>query len=170
MPYFQQDNGILLGTKDNVFFEWDPVADTFSPKFMLTDAQEGLSSGGELLQAPNGKLYGMTSMGGSEDEGVLYEWDPFTDTYTKKLDFNGIEKGSFPGGSLVISDDNKLLGFTTRGGTYDSGVLFEWGIDSETYVKKADFNVGENGSLPLGSLVALNKPKALGTTVEEGDV
>jgi len=47
------------------------------------------------MQASNGKLYGMTSSGGSNNSGVLFEFDPATGTYTKKLDFDG-SNGSRP--------------------------------------------------------------------------
>ena len=35
----------------------------------------------------NGKLFGMTKTGGNAGFGVIFEWDPVTDTYTKKSDF-----------------------------------------------------------------------------------
>ena len=38
----------------------------------------------KLCQASNGKLYGMTSGGGSNSYGVLFEYDPSTNTFTKK--------------------------------------------------------------------------------------
>ncbi len=164
----QADDGKIYGTKGNAFFEWDAVADTFYQKVILTDTQQGDTPSGALCQAPNGKLYGLTTRGGTENLGVLFEWDPSTDMYTKKLDFNGRENGGNPAGSLVLTGENKLVGVTEKGGTYDYGVLFEWDIDAETYVKKFDFNEAENGSLPMGSFVSLNDGKLYSTTSTGG--
>ncbi len=125
---FQSDNGKIYGTKGNTFFAWDPAAKSFSTMYTLSDPQEGDSPSGALVQAANGKFYGTTARGGTENLGVLYEWDPNTGKYTKKLDFNGNEKGANPSGALILIGEHKLAGLTENGGTYESGVLFEWDI------------------------------------------
>jgi len=54
-------------------------------------AAEGRTPYGSLVESSNGKLYGMTSTGGSNgynDKGVLFEYDTATSTYTKKVDFH----------------------------------------------------------------------------------
>lgn len=57
--------------------------------FFSYDGEMPLSS---LCKASNGKLYGVTFFGGADGYGVLFEWDPATSTYTKKIDFNGTKK------------------------------------------------------------------------------
>src|SRR5215510_5010480 len=37
----------------------------------------------DLIQASNGKLYGMTSAGGSHGDGVIFSFDPVGSVYTK---------------------------------------------------------------------------------------
>ncbi len=164
----QSDDGNIYGTKGNTFFVWDPVAKSFSPIYTLTDQMEGDSPAGALVQAANGKFYGTTARGGTENLGVLFEWDPSTGIYTKKLDFIGNENGGNPSGALILLGEHTLAGLTENGGTYESGVLFEWDIEQDTYTKKLDFNEGENGSVPQGSLVSLNKEKLLGTAITGG--
>ena len=90
----------------------------------------------------------MTYYGGAYGLGVFFEWDPATNTYTKKLDFN-ITNGSQPYGSLTLKD-GKLYGMTSKG-AYGWGVIFEWNPITDTYFKKLDFNI-TNGSQPYGSL------------------
>lgn len=58
----------------------------------LVDFSKGSSPQGSLVQAGNGKLYGMTINGGLIDDqgsyGVIFEFDPTTNTYTKKFHFD----------------------------------------------------------------------------------
>jgi uncharacterized repeat protein (TIGR03803 family) len=108
---------------------------------------------GKLCETDDGILYGMTKFGGALNSGVLYEWNPDTDSIVKKIDFNGSEKGSYPYGSLILADNGKLYGMTEYGGTNNEGVIFEWDPANETYVKKIDYKNRESGRYPVGSLI-----------------
>jgi uncharacterized repeat protein (TIGR03803 family) len=132
-----------------VIFEWDPETDTYTEKYDFRDST-GTSPIGSLMQADNGKLYGMTESGGDYGNGVLFEWNPETNVYTKKFSFNG-NLGRHPNGSLIQVNNSKLYGITYYGGLYDCGVLFEWDIASDTCIKKFDFSA-EYGRHPNGSL------------------
>lgn len=143
----------LGGTSDlGVIFEYDIATNTISKKVDFTGAN-GENPAGNLAQAPNGKLYGMTERGGANTIGVLFEYDPATSIYSKKLDFNGAANGGTPYGSLELSSNGKLYGFTTSGGVNNFGVLFEYDAATNTYTKKQDF-AGANGAYPYkGSLL-----------------
>jgi uncharacterized repeat protein (TIGR03803 family) len=101
----------------------------------------------------NGKFYAMTSQGGTNELGVIFEWDPATNIYTKKYDF-ALATGASPQGSLYVFN-NKIYGMTLFGGVNDKGVIFEWDPATNVYTKKYDFN-GTTGSKPHGGLVADN--------------
>ena len=164
----QADNGKLyglayLGGTNGGFgtiFEYDPVTDTLINKLNF-DGTNGAGPQGSLVQANNGKLYGMTSQGGAYDYGVLFEFDPATDTFTKKLDFDGVNKGSKPYGNLLQTSNGKLYGMTSEGGTHDYGTLFEYDLSTDTYTKKIDFDY-YNGAAPLGSLIQASSGKLYG--------
>jgi hypothetical protein len=47
------------------------------------------------MQALNGKLYGMTLLGGTDNKGTFFEYDPGTSTYANKTEFTG-SNGSRP--------------------------------------------------------------------------
>jgi uncharacterized repeat protein (TIGR03803 family) len=143
----------LGGTNDfGVIFEYDIATNTITKKVDFTGTN-GESPTGNLVQAPNGKLYGMTERGGANTIGVLFEYDPATNVYSKKLDFNGTVNGGTPNGSLELSSNGKLYGFTTSGGANSFGVLFEYEAATSTYTKKQDF-AGPNGAYPYkGSLL-----------------
>ncbi len=68
-------------------FRTTGYGDSLSSCYSSVINAEGTAPYGYLCKADNGKFYGMTSSGGINYIGVLYEWDPLTNIYTKKLDF-----------------------------------------------------------------------------------
>ena len=61
---------------------------------------DGEAPQGSLVQATNGLLYGMTMNGGVNNLGVIFSFNPFTNTYTKVYDFGSVD-GARPSGSLI---------------------------------------------------------------------
>lgn len=158
------------GSSNNgVLFEYDPLNDTYTKKLNFDGATKGRKPFGSLMQASNGKMYGMTRQGGASDIGVFFEYDPDTDTYTKILDLDGATTGSFPAGSLMEVDNGKLYGMTAWGGTSDNGVLFEYDLGSNIYTKKLEFGGTDFGSHPQGSLIQGSNGKLYGLTSEGGN-
>ena len=84
MTYFGGINDL------GVIFEYNIATNTLTNKVDF-NFNKGASPDGSLMQASNGKLYGMTNGGGVNGGfggyGVLFQYDPVTSTYTKKLDF-----------------------------------------------------------------------------------
>ncbi len=152
-----------------VLFEYDPSTDTYTKKldFDNSVALGGFPYGSPIL-ASNGKLYGLTTMGGKTQYGVLFEYDMETDTYTKKLDFNYSENGYLPSSSVALADNNKLYGTTEKGGEYGYGVLFEYDPASGTYTKKMDFDGTNTGAFPRSTLIKASNGKLYGMTFQGG--
>jgi uncharacterized repeat protein (TIGR03803 family) len=48
------------------------------------DGTNGANPSGDLVQASNGKLYGMTYGGGDNYRGIIFSYDRATFTYTKR--------------------------------------------------------------------------------------
>jgi uncharacterized repeat protein (TIGR03803 family) len=90
----------------------------------------------------------MTQNGGINSEGVIFEYNLTTNTYTKKFDFDLNNSRAYPQGNLMKSSNGKLYGMTHNGGANDCGVLFEYNHVSDTFTKKLDFN-NTNGRNPL---------------------
>jgi uncharacterized repeat protein (TIGR03803 family) len=168
------DNGKLYGMTSGggkyfgVMFEWDPVTSEYSKKIDFDGEKYGHSPVGSLLRANNGKLYGMTRMGGSNNMGVIFEWDPLTSTYSKKFEFNGTESGNYPNGSLVQTESGLIYGMTSEGGENNCGVLFEWDPVSNIFNKMLDFDGDTRGKLPQGSLTVAENGKLYGITGRGG--
>jgi uncharacterized repeat protein (TIGR03803 family) len=121
---------------------------------------------GSLVQAANGKLYGMTADGGSSGYGVIFSFDPSSSTYTKLMDFIGVN-GTSPHGGLVQASDGKLYGMTNGGGSNSYGVIFSYNPSTSTYIKLMDFG-GANGACPNGNLMQANDGKLYGMTTIGG--
>jgi uncharacterized repeat protein (TIGR03803 family) len=162
-------NGKLYGTAGagsaniGVIFEFNPLTGSFSKKFDFTVVANGKYPVGSLQAGSNGKLYGMTINGGSSGVGVIYEFDPSNNTYTKKADFTGIANGAYPNGSLLLSSNGKFYGMTRQGGTGSIGTLFEYDPSANSLTKRFDFD-GQHGSTPYGSLVTGANGKLYGMT------
>lgn len=126
--------------------------------FFTTDAQYtelyGFA-GGASGNAPMGSLYsdstflyGMTSYGGTNNEGVLFKVMSDGTGYSKLHDFTGYASGE----GALISDGTFLYGTTLNGGTNGYGYLFKIMPDGTGYLKVLDFT-GANGRNPNSSLL-----------------
>ena len=84
------------GSNDSgVIFSFNPSSFTYKKTFDF-EGTNGAKPSGSLMQASDGKLYGMTSEGGSNGKGAIFSYDPSTSTYTKLKDYNGVN-GANPG-------------------------------------------------------------------------
>ena len=124
---------------------------------------------GSVMQAENGKIYGLTREGGTHDNGVLFEYDPGSMIFIKKFDFTSNETGKRPKGSLIQAADGKLYGVTQYGGGNfaggggNAGAVFSYDITNDTLILRASLGDGV-GTYPLGSLVQATSGKMFGTT------
>ena len=148
-----------------VIFEYNFSTNTYTKKIDLT-AANGSSPYGSMVKASNGKLYGVTNLGGANSSGALFEYDDIANTYTKRHDFIAAS-GSNPFGSLIQANNGKLYGMTRNGGLNGVGTIFEFVTSTNTYSKVADMSTA-NGSLPLGSLVQDTNGKLYGLTEQGG--
>ncbi|MBK9337936.1 MAG: hypothetical protein IPM98_15885 [Lewinellaceae bacterium] len=106
-----------------------------------------------LMQASNGKLYGVTGGGGANLSGVLFEYDPVAKSYSALYSFD-YPTGAEPVGRLVESS-GKLYGMTAYGGSGGRGVLYEYDLNTQTYAVKIAFSSNGDAADPRGSLTDL---------------
>ena len=78
------------------------------------------------MKASDGMLYGMTTVGGTNSLGVIFKYDPNTNTYTKRVDLSGVVTGSVPKDSLIQVTNGTLYGMTSQGGINGFGVIFQY--------------------------------------------
>lgn len=173
----QTSDGMLYGMTYSggangmgVIFQYDPVASVYSIKFDFDGVANGSNPWGSLIQASDGKFYGMTRQGGANNMGVIFQYNPITSTYSKKFDFDGAINGGYPYGLLIQASDGKLYGMTRNGGSgIGVGVLFQYDPATSTYTKKFDFG-GANGYSPFGSLIQASDGMLYGMTSQGGNL
>ena len=138
-------------------FEYDPVVNTLTVKVNFSGLN-GSRPNGSLTQY-NSKLYGLTNEGGTnggtDGYGTLFEYDPQTDIFTKKKDFDGSDFVVHPIGNLVVYN-GKFYGVNRYSWFSNSGSVFEYDPISNNIIRKLNFNPQSNGSPPLGDLSIFN--------------
>jgi uncharacterized repeat protein (TIGR03803 family) len=117
----------------------NPQNNTFSQPYIFS-CYPNLSGNypiGSLVEGAPGKLYGTTELGGAHDDGVLFEFDITSNTYTKIFDFEEAVSGKSPR-NMINGGNGKLYGITLQGGTdpcnaeQHLGTLFEYDVASQT--------------------------------------
>ncbi|MFI5219830.1 MAG: choice-of-anchor tandem repeat GloVer-containing protein [Bacteroidia bacterium] len=173
----QASNGKLYGMTENTsgshyvggtLFDFDTLTNSSTKLFEFNYAPNGAAPTGSLVQATNGKLYGMTRHGGIHNVGTIFSFDILTGTYIKLFDFDSINSGANPYGNLIQASDGKLYGMTYSGGINDFGTIFSYDIALGAFVKIFDFDYWNYGKNPRGSFVEANNGKLYGMSPDGG--
>jgi uncharacterized repeat protein (TIGR03803 family) len=149
-----------------VIFSYEPATHTYTKLYVFDNATGASPYYGGLIQGTDGKLYGMTQLGGTSSQGVIFSFDPNSGVYNVLHNFDGTTGGQ-PYGSLVQATDGNLYGMTYAGGASNLGVVFKYDMTSNTYTDLVDFN-GTNGATPKRSLSQGSNGKLFGATYSGG--
>ena len=170
----QTPNGLMYGLASNgsggYIYSFDPVSKTITDVYDFLNATEGKNPTESLINGIDGKLYGMTSVGGVNFTGVIFSFDPNTNTYLKLFDFdinNGTAQG--PYGHLVQSSSGMFYGVTYAGINNSAPTLFSYDKVNNA-VNVLSYNFGSPGSPynPGGSPFLYNNNILYGTTFNGG--
>ncbi|HTB06817.1 MAG TPA: choice-of-anchor tandem repeat GloVer-containing protein [Bacteroidia bacterium] len=126
----------------------------------------GLFPMGNLLRGKNGLLYGMTSTGGTNNLGTLFNFNTSTGSQTVLYNFDSAH-GIIPNGSLIQDTNGLLYGLASAGGQYKLGTLFCFNPNTLTDTVLVNFN-DTNGSTPMGNVIILPKHMLYGMTLKGG--
>ena len=142
---------IFLGLTVAFFLIVAPEANAQFIKLLDFIGTNGASPSGSFV-SDGTFLYGMTSLGGTNNKGVIFKIKTDGSGYVKLLDFAGATNGSNPDGSLFY-DGTFLYGMTENGGTNNGGVIFKIKPDGTGDTVLFNFS-GLIGLNPHGSLIS----------------
>ncbi len=146
-----------------VLYSLDLSTNIYTELYEFDITNGGYTQSG-VMQASNGKIYGVTRYGGLTDEGVLFEFDPVLNLYTKKFDFGAGISGNAPTADLVEFTDGTLYGTTIRGGASNNGTIFQFNPLNGNLNTRASFMGATNGSVPYSKMMLSSTGKLYGTT------
>jgi uncharacterized repeat protein (TIGR03803 family) len=152
-------------------FEMNPVTGTLLPLYTFTGGADGGGTHGPLSFA-GGALYGATSLGGANGDGVIFKVTTLSGQETVLHSFAGATDGSSPNG--VIYDHGTLFGTAAAGGAANAGTVFRIDAATGQAVTLHSFAGGADGSTPAGQLVSdglyLYGTTTLGGTANMGTI
>jgi len=108
-----------------------------------------------VLQANDGKLYGTTSIGGTNKAGTIYRLNNDGSGYSVLHTFGSLAgDGQNPQAGLIEGKDGALYGTTFFGGGQDLGAVFKLNKDGSTYRVLLSFSFSNSdGTNPDTALV-----------------
>ncbi|MDX2247205.1 MAG: hypothetical protein SF052_10535, partial [Bacteroidia bacterium] len=121
-----------------------------------------------VVQGADGKIYGTTSRGGLNNQGVIFRVDTDGNNFTALEKLGNSETGYQPVGSLLRGTDGNLYGMTARGGAQDKGTLFRADPNGQTITTLWAFD-GTNGASPMGDLMQARDGRLYGMTPYGGE-
>jgi len=131
---------------------------TFTVLHSFVSASEGANPEGNLIQAADGNLYGMTSYNARAFK-LAIDGTGFTVLHS----FVANTEGSSPLGSLIQAKDGNFYGANSTGGSYGGGTIFKMTSAGTVSVLK-HFNQVPDGKNPKGNLLQANDGNFYGMT------
>jgi len=102
-------------------------------------------------------LYGMTTMGGSSNNGVIFKLMTDGSNYMVMYNFGSSPDGKNPYGSLLL-DGSQLYGTTAKGGDNDMGTVFVINTDGSGYNPLHSFgSTHHDGTKPIDNVILVNQ-------------
>ena len=129
---------------------------------------DGSSPLSNVIQGPDGTLFGTTQFGGAANDGTVFQMAPDGSGFALLHCFNGSDGNDLRAG-LIQAADGTLYGTTFGGGDAGSGTVFQMAPDGSGFALLHSFTGGTvDGANPLGGLLQGPDGTLYGTTVRGG--
>lgn len=168
-PLLDGDETIFLPTGQGgrhdggVLSTSDTLGDATS-LFAFGASPNGFRPAGGLIKGTDGRLYGVTQIGGADGSGVIYSIAPDGTGYTKLYELTETQ-GYEPSGKLLEASDGKLYGACKWGGVSNGGTLYRLNKNGTGFQVIYQFPDLAQGYNPTGSLVEDAGGVLYGTTL-----
>ncbi|HLY07114.1 MAG TPA: choice-of-anchor tandem repeat GloVer-containing protein [Rhizomicrobium sp.] len=136
-PLYIDGQGNIFGTaleggqnREGVVFELSPSGANYTESVLYSfctkkNCTDGEGPEGGVIMDAQGNLYGSVAVGGANKDGLIFELSPGTRWQFKDVaDFNGAD-GESPVSPLIMDANGNFFGTTFRGGTKNTGAVFE---------------------------------------------
>lgn len=118
---------------------------------LATFTTDNGSGASDLLMDRFGNLFGVSSIGGVNGVGTVFELPKGASSVITLATFNGAN-GANPDGGLIMDRFGNLFGTTQHGGSANLGTVFELVNGGDAVISLASFT-GSNGANPRGRLL-----------------
>lgn len=155
----EDDNGIFYGTtSDNK----SPIKGRLYSYDPTTDIRRNRASSEAFLNSPvkftDGNIYTISTTSASYPEIIQYNTTTHAATSVFTFSSNPLF-GLTPTSNFIIGKDGKAYGNTIDGGVNNSGVIYQYDITNNVYVKMADYPITSNAfQIPGLCEVTINCP------------
>jgi uncharacterized repeat protein (TIGR03803 family) len=153
-------DGALYGTtrdaglNDNgIVFKVNKDGSDYAVLVKFDGAGQGSSPYGGVVEAGDGKLYGLTSMGGEAGYGTLFRLNKDGGGFETLHSFIATSSdGRQPEGNLLLGRDGALYGTTYYGGANGAGSVFRIQRDGTGFTLLHSFDPYADGQFPTAGL------------------
>lgn len=136
-----------------VIFSYDISSTNYDVLHNFTgSATDGSTTDHGYLTRSGDTIFGMTQLGGANNEGVLFSMKEDGSNFQLLHSFGTGTDGSFPYGSLALSN-GFLYGTTREGGTNDNGTVFRISTSGADYETLHSLNRAVTGEFPIDNVV-----------------
>jgi uncharacterized repeat protein (TIGR03803 family) len=172
-------DGVLYGTTEaggqsglGTVFKLAKDGSGYSVLMSFTGNSDGAAPEAALIEGSDGFLYGTTSGGGTNDNGVVFRISKDGSAFTTLVQFRGTN-GANPECELLEASDGMLYGTTSTSSTNTLlGTVFRLQKDGTGFATLAQFLntnlIKTNGAAPLARLVEGTNGMLYGTTSAGG--
>ena len=168
-------SGNLYGTtagggasKDGTVFEISAVTHILTTLVTFTGFGNGQEPYAGLVMDSSGDLFGITELGGSANEGTVFELAAGTHAMTTLVNFTGSNNTGYkPEANLIVDSSGNLFGTTYYGGSSNDGTVFELTASTHNLLTLASFS-GTNGQYPTAPVMEDSSGNLYGTTFNGG--
>jgi uncharacterized repeat protein (TIGR03803 family) len=136
----------------------------------FTNSSDGQKPSPPLIEGRDGILYGVSGLGGPDDQGTLFKLAKDGNQFEVVHAFSvSPTDGRQPGGVLLEGADGALYGTTMYGGSANQGTIFKIDKDGTGFSVLHHFAAtASDGSVPQAGLIQCSDRLLYGTTSEGG--
>ncbi|MBX3733241.1 MAG: tandem-95 repeat protein [Verrucomicrobiae bacterium] len=131
-------------------------------------APDGSSPAGGVIEGSDGVLYGLTSNGGSSNNGTLYRLNRDGSEFQLQWVFKYWGGGAYPNSGVIEASDHRLYGTVISGGESNQGMVFSLNADGTDFQILRSLADSPDGANPFGPVIEGSDGLLYGTTGNGG--